>query len=109
LSIDYPNRRLFLEPDAVFGEPPSPYDGSGVWIRGTPGDFTVARVLAESPGAVAGLKAGDQVIAVDGILSSNLTIFAIHSKLYRTTGKCLIRVQRGAMQFAAELSLRPYL
>ena len=109
LSIDYPNRRLFLEPDAEFDEPPSPYDGSGVSIRGTPGDFTVARVLAESPGAVAGLKAGDQVIAVDGILSSNLTIFAIHSKLYRTTGKCLIRVRRGDMQFAAELSLRPYL
>lgn len=60
LSIDYPNRRLFLEPDAEFDEPPSPYDGSGVLIRGTPGNFSVARVLTESPGAVAGLKAGSR-------------------------------------------------
>jgi predicted metalloprotease with PDZ domain len=69
----------------------------------------VGRVLAKGPGAVAGLKAGDQVIAVDGILSSNLTIFAIRSKLYRTTGKCLIRVRRGDMEFTAELTLRRYL
>ena len=109
LSIDYPNRRLFLEPDAEFNEPPSPYDGSGVLIRGTPGNFTVARVLTESPGAVAGLEAGDQVIAVDGIDSSDLTIFAIRSKLYRSTGECLIRVRRGDMPLAAELTLRPYL
>jgi len=109
LSIDYPNRRLFLEPDAELSEPASPYDDSGVNIRDTPGDFIVARVLAEGPGAVAGLKAGDQVITVDGIASSDLTIFAIRSKLYRATGKCLIRVRRGDMQFAAELTLRPYL
>ena len=109
LSIDYPNRRLFLEPNREFDEPPSPYDGSGVLIRGTPGNFSVARVLTESPGAVAGLKAGDQVIAVDGIDSSDLTIFAIRSKLYRSTGKCLIRVRRGDMPLAAELTLRPYL
>ncbi|MBV8731417.1 MAG: aspartyl protease family protein [Acidobacteriia bacterium] len=109
LSIDYPNRRLFLEPDAELSEPASPYDGSGVNIRGTPGDFIVTRVLAEGPGAVAGLKAGDQVMAVDGIASSDLTIFAIRSKLYRTNGKCQIRVRRGDMQFAAELTLRRYL
>jgi hypothetical protein len=35
LTIDYPNERLFLEPNRDFGKPPQSYDGSGMWIRGT--------------------------------------------------------------------------
>lgn len=109
LTIDYPNRRLFLESNASFAEPPSPYDGSGLWVRGSHGKFTIARVLPGSPAAAAGLQNGDALISMDRIAASDLTIFQIKQKLYQASGKCTLRIQRGARQLSATLRLRAYL
>jgi len=109
LTIDYPGQHLFLERNAEFDGPPSPYDGSGAWIRGVPGNFTVARVLPDSPAAKAELEAGDVVLAMDGTPASDLTILQIHSKLYRSSGNCTLLVRRRGTQFSATLDLRAYL
>lgn len=109
LTIDYPNRRLFLEPNDSFAEPPSPYDGSGLWVRGSAGNFTIARVLPESPAAAAGVESGDALVSIDGIAASGLTIFQIKEKLYRPSGRCTLRVRRGARELSATLDLRAYL
>jgi len=109
LTIDYPDHRLFLEPNHNFGKPAQPYDGSGVWIRGAPGNFVIQNVLAASPGATAGLQKGDVLLSLDGIAASNLTIYAIREKLYRSRGRCTLRVQRGDQQMSAVLELRPFL
>ena len=44
------------------------YSGLGVWLRRTSlGEILVASVLPESPAALAGLRVGDQLTAVDGL------------------------------------------
>jgi membrane-associated protease RseP (regulator of RpoE activity) len=109
LTIDYPNERLFLEPNRDFGKPPQSYDGSGVWIRGTPGNFFIQNVLAASPAAMAGLQKGDVLLSLDEIPTSDLTIYAIREKLYRPRGRVTLRVQRRGTQLSAVLDLTPFL
>jgi hypothetical protein len=109
LTIDYPNRRLFLKPNDSFAAPPSPYDGSGLWVCGSPGKFTIARVVPDSPAAIAGLESGDALVSVDGIAASDLTIFQIRERLYRASGRCTFRVRRGASELSVTLDLKAYL
>jgi PDZ domain/Aspartyl protease len=109
LTIDYPNERLFLEPNRDFGKPPQSYDGSGAWIRGTPGNFVIQKVLAASPAAAAGLQKGDVLLSLDEIPASDLTIYAIKEKLYRPRGRITLQVQRGGTQLSAVLELTPFL
>ncbi len=109
LIIDYPNGRLFLEPNQNYGLPPAPYDGSGFWVRGASGHFLVERVLPGSLAARAGLQKGDLVLSLDGVAARDLTTSVIREKLYRSQGICTIRVQRAHERWTARLRLQRYL
>jgi hypothetical protein len=65
---DYPHKRLWFVPtDAVKG--PFHFDGSGVQLTARDATFTavdVFHVLPDSAGAEAGVKAGDELRAIDG-------------------------------------------
>jgi C-terminal processing protease CtpA/Prc len=106
LTIDYPRGKLFLEPNDHYDDAPQPYDGSGAAIQGKPGDFVVGRVLAESPAAKAGLRSGDVLVSLDGVASSDLTIYAIRAKLYRAEGKCILTVKRGGGKRTVVIQLK---
>jgi beta-lactamase regulating signal transducer with metallopeptidase domain len=105
LTIDYPNQRLFLEPNRRFGLPPQPFDGSGLLIRGEPGNFVIRKVLPASAGAAAGLQEGDILLSLDGLAAADLTLPMIHEKMYRSAGKCAFRVRRGDHEIDAVVEL----
>ncbi|HTA37739.1 MAG TPA: PDZ domain-containing protein, partial [Candidatus Acidoferrales bacterium] len=64
-SIDYAQHAMWLAP--IPGVTPPPYNRSGLQLaKKADGSFTVAFVLANSPAAAAGLKAGDRIVAIDG-------------------------------------------
>jgi carboxyl-terminal processing protease len=69
--------------------------GIGVLISASTGVIVVNRVLAGSPAEAAGVKAGDQITAVDGISTAGMTIDELGSKVRGAKGtKVTITVVR---------------
>jgi hypothetical protein len=67
IAIDYPNRVLWLDrvPDLPV-ERPNEYSQVGVQIERRDGIARVVAVAKDSPAERAGIKAGDELLAVDG-------------------------------------------
>jgi len=65
LVLDYPGRRVFLEPNWRFGDP-FEYNMSGMWLTKCGGDtLEIAAIHPGSAAARAGLKAGDKVLTIN--------------------------------------------
>jgi hypothetical protein len=111
VTIDYPGRRMFLEPNRSFNDPPFAYDGSGMNIQSNDGGFFVASVLPEGPAALAGFEKGDMVLAVDGKPAAQLTRDSIRERLlYRSSGtRVTIKVRRGDQELTHTIELKPLL
>jgi predicted aspartyl protease len=65
VAFDYTNRRMYLKPNAHFGEFDN-FDRSGLWLLGDGDALKVADVAAGSAGARAGLRAGDRITTIAG-------------------------------------------
>ena len=51
------------------------YSGIGIWLRrNTKSQLEIASVQPNSPAALAGIKAGDQLLSVDGVYVANATV-----------------------------------
>ena len=88
LTLDPAHKRLFLEKNGAFPEP-FDYDASGLRVQPQGADLTtleVRRVRPGSPGAEAGIRAGDVILAVDGRPIAEITPFGVR-RLFRKDGK----------------------
>lgn len=65
VTFDYGHQKLYLEPNANHAKPDN-YDRAGLWINREGDGFKVMDVVKEGPAAQAGLKAGDEILAIDG-------------------------------------------
>ena len=66
LSLDYSGSRMFLVPNHRYRDP-FEWDMTGiVYDMGEGGRITVAEVLADSPAQAAGIRPGEELVAVDG-------------------------------------------
>ena len=67
LTFDYQGLRLFLKPNAFFGQPFA-MDASGLDLRWTADlkRFAVHDVARDTPASEAGLKSGDEISTIDG-------------------------------------------
>ncbi len=71
-SIDYAQHAMWLAP--IPGITPPPFNRTGLQLSKKPdGTFTVAYVYPNSPAALAGLKTGDRIVAIDGKAASAWT------------------------------------
>ena len=93
--------RLWAKRNAL-PAPPEAYNMSGIWVDEAGSDLVVGEVSPQSPGAVAGLAAGDRITgmslgqwlrAMDGAPGTTLDL----------------RATRGGAGRAARLTLRPFL
>jgi len=92
--FDYPGRRLFLEPNTFFGEP-TEFNMSGLFLAPTPNrEWTVARVLPDSPGAEAGLIVGDLITAIDGRPSTVYKFWDLDPLMRREGQPLRLRIKR---------------
>jgi hypothetical protein len=88
VTLDPARKRLLLEKNAAFPEP-FDYDASGLRLQPQGADLTtleVRRVRPGSPGAEAGIRAGDVILAVDGRPIAEITPFGVR-RLFRKDGK----------------------
>jgi carboxyl-terminal processing protease len=80
--------------------------GIGVLLSNDNGQFTVSRVLPDSPASSAGVKAGDQITAVDGASVAGLTFDEFAAKIRGTVGtKVTITVVRPGVAEPLQLTM----
>ncbi len=91
LTLDYRSARIRLKPNAHYGDPYD-IDMSGLQLATETNAFDVIHVRAvrpDSPAAVAGIKAGDDLVSIDGRMARDLgfdqmaAMFKMDGKTYR--------------------------
>jgi len=73
VTFDYGQKRLYMEPNADDRRPDT-FDRSGMWFNAGEGGFAVVDVLAGGPADAAGLRAGDRIVALDGVKASQMSL-----------------------------------
>jgi len=104
--LDYPHDRIVLD-SSYSGRATEEYP-SGLLLASSPGDFTeviVMLVMANGPGAEAGLIEGDAIVAIDG---ERADLAQARALLRRTTSRTLT-VRRGGREITVEIAPRPLL
>ena len=84
VTFDYTRTRIIFEKNKHYGRRDS-YDRAGIWM-GQDKDgkhFTVVDVIAGGPGAAAGVKPGDQIVAINGESTANLILPDLRESIRR--------------------------
>jgi len=112
LTIDYPRNRILLEPNDAYGKPTGE-DLSGLWPVAHGQDFSVARVrfvIPDSPAARAGVQVDDLILAVDGVLVSELRLSGVFDLLRSGVGSTrVLRIDRNGEILEIPVRLEPLL
>jgi PDZ domain/Aspartyl protease len=105
--FDPPRGRLILEPNAHFREPYE-HNMSGIAIRaeGRRGERTIHSVIAGSPAEEAGLKAGDELEAIDGRPAAGFSLDALYEMFKREGREYVLRVRRGPATMPVRIRMR---
>ncbi|MES2465067.1 MAG: aspartyl protease family protein [Armatimonadota bacterium] len=93
VTTDYHARKLYLTPNRRFNDP-FPQNRSGLAIDLNDFTYTVAAVVADSPGAEAGIKAGDTLLAIGGVRVDKLKSDGIREEFRRPAGTVLPLIVR---------------
>lgn len=107
--IDYIHEELYLSPNKHYDDK-FEYDRSGLLLVASGpalSDFYIYSVLKDSPAGEAGLKAGDEILRINWLPSSFLTLEAINHRLRKREGKRIrIVVKRGEKRIRKVFTLR---
>jgi len=107
VTFDYPHARIILEP-YTRSVPAFEYDMSGLFLA-TDGDtyrhVIVLSVTQGTPATDAGLRPGDEIVAIDGRRSPALTLEGAR-QVFRTPGTRWLEVQRGGQRLQVTLVTR---
>jgi PDZ domain/Aspartyl protease len=95
--FDYTHRRLILEPNASFGDPfTANMTGIGLDAASDPAHgFEVMHVSDGSVTATAGVRPGDRIVEINGVLCSTLTFESFHQMLTAEGAVFTLKVERG--------------
>lgn len=104
LLLDYARSRMLLEPNRHFQDGFA-WDESGLDLRSEAGGslLRISEVRAGSPAGVAGLKAGDAVMMLDGVPVTKLGIRRVQAFLKRTGTVFSLQVRRGGRTFDVQM------
>ncbi len=105
--FDYSRKRLILEPNADFDNPPT-VDRSGAFLMmsdAEDGALEVLFVADGTPAQAAGLTRGDLIQAVDGVPASEIRLNEVRV-MFGQTRKFRLKVQRGDQSLETVLETR---
>lgn len=108
LTIDYPGRRVMLEPNRHFHDA-FLADASGLVLTAGGADlrrFTVHGVVAGSPAGQAGLKEGDVIAAIDGKPAGQYALWQLQDLLKESGKDMRLTIRRGNSTLVVTIKLR---
>lgn len=86
LTFDFDASRIYVAPSAATPQPDA-YDRSGMWLRRVAAGLEIAGTVSGGPADEAGLRAGDVLVAVDGVPASAIDLIALRARLTATAVK----------------------
>jgi C-terminal processing protease CtpA/Prc len=109
VTFDYARTRIIFERNTDYGRRDS-YDRAGIWMGHAPDGkyFTVVDVIADGPGADAGVKQGDQILAINGESTASLILPDVRETIRRGTigEKLTLLLQTGYTRRIAVVTLK---
>jgi hypothetical protein len=109
VTLDYEHRVMYLKPVTTPVPDLDTFDRSGMWINlADDGGFAVVDVTKGAPAAESGLRAGDEITAVDGRPSSSLKLYEVRQMLRDEPAgtKVTLAVRRGDQTSDVTVTLR---
>ncbi|HUY34372.1 MAG TPA: SUMF1/EgtB/PvdO family nonheme iron enzyme [Pirellulales bacterium] len=103
VAFDFPNSVMYLRPGKAFARPDA-YDLSCLVVARSGGAIVVTEAYAGGAGAAAGLRNGDAIVAIDGVSTREVSLFAFQRFLC-VEGRHVLEVSRGGTQRRVVLSL----
>jgi hypothetical protein len=104
VTLDYGGRKIYLAPNSQYDRP---FIGnrSGLGIDDNKGKYTVLNVIANGPGAEAGVKTGDTVLAINDTPMEQLKPWELHDILKRSPGTKVQLLLRSPDETVREVTL----
>jgi predicted aspartyl protease len=88
ILLDLSNDTMELSEDPQYEPDPSRFSTIGIqYTRGPAGQFTIIAVWSPSPAATAGLKAGDQILSVNGLSTKDIGFEALSQQIHGIAGR----------------------
>lgn len=82
VTLDYEHRVMYLKPTTDRVADLDTFDRAGLWLNvGDNGDFSVVDVTKDAPADQAGLKTGDEILAIDGKPATSLKLYDVRRML----------------------------
>lgn len=109
VTLDVPGSKLYLSPNAAFGEP-MVFNRAGMFSRREAGALNVARVIPDSPAAQAGVAVGDIITAINGKPAEQFTPDDIRALWLQTAGTTVsLDLTRNGKPMSVSFTLRDIL
>jgi hypothetical protein len=108
VTIDYSRQRMMLEPNTRLSDA-FEHDMSGIVIDAEGKDcrvYKVAGVTDKSPAAAAGVKTGDEIIAIDGKPARLFTSSQLEKMLMQNGARHSLRLARAGQAIVVRIKLR---
>jgi membrane-associated protease RseP (regulator of RpoE activity) len=106
VTLDYPHRRIFFEPNGRFADP-FPADTSGLSLLARGDDFRLFESDSIEPGSpahTAGLRKGDRILAIGDRPAREFDLEQIHRVLEKS-GKVTLTIERAGKILKLNLKL----
>lgn len=81
VTFDYAHRTMYLRAPRRPTPDTGVFDEAGMWINESAQGFTIVDVTRGGPAAVAGLRPGDIIVAVDGRRARDMKLYALRQRL----------------------------
>jgi len=108
VTLDYPNQRLYLAPNADFAKRDEG-DRSGLVLVAAPIGIVAIGVLTDTPSSAAGIRAGNRILEANGMQAAQLGLLRLRALLSQRAGQVVrLTVLSGAQKKAVTLTLRDY-
>jgi hypothetical protein len=108
VTFDYERQIVYLKPIARTVEDIGTYDRAGMWFNAAPDGLEVVDVTKNSPAEVAGIKAGDHIVAIDGKPAGDTPVYELRRRLRNAKPGTVIRftIARAGRTLTVAVTLR---
>ena len=106
IVLDYSRRRMMLEPNQHLGDPIETGMSGIDFDQEECHPYKVTKVIEESPAAAAGIKAGDEIVALDGRPFKEIPSFEMEKLLSINGAEYSLTINRAGKELVVRIKLR---